>query len=82
MLNNGVERRLGLEEEINVQDKEVKVVLEMPGVIKEQINIQTYQDYVEVSSNYPHRKYQVIEIPHLADIKRVRSTYKLRKKRN
>jgi hypothetical protein len=49
----------------------------MPGVIKEQINIQTYQDYVEVSNNYPHRKYQVIEIHHLADFKTVRSTYKM-----
>jgi HSP20 family protein len=62
--------------EINVYDKEVKVVLEMPGVSKEHINIQAYHDYVEVSSNHPHRKYQVIEIPHVADIKTVRSTYK------
>ena len=55
--------------EVNVYDKEVKVALEMPGVSKEHINIQAYHDYVEVSSNHPHRKYQVIEIPHLADIK-------------
>ena len=62
--------------EINVYDKEVKLVLEMPGVSKEHIDIQAYHDYVEVSSNHPHRKYQVIEIPHLADIKTGRSTYK------
>jgi HSP20 family protein len=51
--------------EINVYEKEVKVVLEMAGVSKEHINI-------EASSNHPHRKYQ----PHLADIKTGRSTYK------
>ena len=62
--------------EINVYHKEVKLVLEMPGVSKEHIDIQAYHDYVEVSSNHPHRKYQVIEIPHLADIKTGRSTYK------
>jgi HSP20 family protein len=62
--------------EVDVYDKEVKVVLEMPGVSKEHINIQAYHDYVEVMSNHPHRKYQVIEIPHLADIKTGRSTYK------
>lgn len=69
--------------------KEIKVVLEMFGVSKEYININAYHDYVEVSSNHPHRKYQVIEIPHLADIKTGRSTYKngilqiySRKKRN
>ncbi len=63
--------------EINVYDKEVKDVLEMPDVSKEQIKIQAYRlTYVEVSSNHPHRKYQVIEIPHVADIKTVRSKYK------
>jgi HSP20 family molecular chaperone IbpA len=51
--------------------KEIKVVLEMFGVSKEYININAYHDYVEVSSNHPHRKYQGIEIPHLADIKQV-----------
>ena len=48
----------------------------MPGVSREHINIEAYQDYVEVSSNDAHRKYQVIEIPHLADIKTGRSKYK------
>ena len=37
----------------------------MSGVSKEHINIQVNHDYAEVSS----RKYQVIEILHLADIK-------------
>jgi HSP20 family protein len=62
--------------EVNVYDKEVKVVLEMPGFSKERIKIQAYDNSVEVSSDHPQRKYQVIEIPHVADIKTIRSTYK------
>ena len=62
--------------EVNVYDKEVKVVLEMPGVSKEHIRIQAYKNSVKVSSDHPERKYQVIDIPRLADIKTIRSTYK------
>ena len=62
--------------EVNVYDKEVKVVLEMPGVSKEHIKIHAYKKSVEVSSDYPQRKYQVIDIPRVADIKTIRSTYK------
>ncbi|MGC1931457.1 MAG: Hsp20 family protein [Candidatus Nitrosopolaris sp.] len=62
--------------EVNVYDKEVKVVLEMPGVSKEHIRIQAYKNSVEVSSDHPPRKYQVIDIPRVADIKTIRSTYK------
>jgi HSP20 family molecular chaperone IbpA len=62
--------------EVNVYDKEVKVVLEMPGVRKEHIRIQAYKNSVEVSSDHPRKKYQVIDIPPVADIKTIRSTYK------
>jgi HSP20 family molecular chaperone IbpA len=62
--------------EVNVYDKEVKVVLEMPGVRKEHIRIQAYKNSVEVSSDHPRKKYQVIDIPTVADIKTIRSTYK------
>ena len=31
---------------------------------------------MEISSDYPQRKYQVIDIPRVADIKTIRSTYK------
>ena len=62
--------------EINVYDKEVKVVLEMPGVSKEHIKIQAYNNSVEVSCDHPQIKYQVIDIPRVADIKTIRSTYK------
>src|SRR5947209_19484507 len=62
--------------EVNVYDKEVKVVLEMPGLSKEHIKIQAYKNSVEVSSDHPQRKYQVIDIPRIADIKTITSTYK------
>jgi HSP20 family protein len=62
--------------EINVYDKEVKVVLEMPGVSKENIKIQAYKNSVAVSSDHSQRKYQVIDIPRVADINTIRSTYK------
>ena len=62
--------------EVNVYDKEVKVVLEMPGVSKEHIKIMAYKNSVEVSNDHPQRKYQVIDIPRVADIKTIRSTYK------
>jgi HSP20 family protein len=62
--------------EVNVYDKEVKVVLEMPGARKEDIRIQAYGNSVEVSSDHPQGKYQVIDIPRVADIKTIRSTYK------
>ena len=62
--------------EVNVYDKEVKVVLEIPGLSKEHIKIQAYKNSVEISSNHPQRKYQVIDIPRVADIETIRSTYK------
>ena len=75
--------------EVNIYDKEVKVVLEMPGVSKEHIRIQAYKNSVEVSGDHPQRNYQVIDIPPVADIKTIRSTYKngileivFKKKRN
>ena len=62
--------------DINVYDKEVKVVVEMPGLSKEHIKIQAYNNSVEVSTDYPQRKYQIIDIPPDADIETVKSTYK------
>jgi HSP20 family protein len=62
--------------EINIYDKEVKVILEIPGVSKEHIKIQAYKNSVEVFTDHPQRKYQVIDIPRVADIKTIRSTYK------
>ena len=62
--------------DITTTDKEVKVVIEMPGVPKEKIKINAYENKVEVSSDDPKRKYhEVIEIPPEADIETVKSTY-------
>ena len=61
----------------------------MPGVSKEHIKIQAYNNSVEVSCDHPQIKYQVINIPRVADTKTIRSTYKngileivFKKKRN
>jgi HSP20 family protein len=62
--------------EVNIYDKEVKVVLEMPGASKDHINIRAYENSVEIFSDHPQRKYQVINIPQVADIKTIRATYK------
>jgi HSP20 family protein len=60
-----------------VSNNEVKVVVEMPGISKEHIKINAYNNSVEVSTDDPQRKYhQVIDIPPDADIETVKSTYK------
>jgi HSP20 family protein len=63
--------------DVNVSDNEVKVVVEIPGISKEHIKINAYDNSVEVSTDDPQRKYhQVIDIPPEADIETVKSTYK------
>ena len=62
--------------EVNIYDKEVKVVLEMPGASKDNIEIQAYENSVEILSDHPQRRYQVIKIPQVANIKTIRATYK------
>jgi HSP20 family protein len=42
--------------EIDFYDKEVKVVLEMPGVSKEHIKIQAYKNSVKLSTTHSHIK--------------------------
>ena len=48
----------------------------MPGVTKDHIHIRAYESSVEIISDHPQTKYQVINIPQVADIKTIRSTYK------
>ncbi|MGB6671767.1 MAG: hypothetical protein WBE34_04980 [Candidatus Nitrosopolaris sp.] len=48
----------------------------MPGVSKEHMNIQAYKNSAEVSSDHRQIKYQVIDIPRVADITTIRSSYK------
>jgi HSP20 family protein len=62
--------------DVSTKDKEVKVIAEMPGVKKENIKINAYENTVEITSNDPQRKYhKVIEIPEEADTSTAKSTY-------
>ena len=62
--------------DISSTDKEVKIVAEMPGIKKENIKINAYENSVEIISNDPQRKYhKEIDLPTEADIETVKSTY-------
>src|SRR6476620_3568321 len=62
--------------DVSITDKEVKVVIEMPGVPKEKIKLSAYQDRLEITSQDPARKYhQIVEIPPEADIETIKSSY-------
>lgn len=62
--------------DITTTDKEVKVVIEMPGVSKEKIKINAYDNKVEVTADDAKRKYhEVIEIPSETDIETAKSNY-------
>ena len=63
--------------DVVTSDKEVKVVVEIPGVNKESIKINAYDNSLEVITNDPQKKYhQVIDLPPDADIETVKSTYR------
>jgi HSP20 family protein len=63
--------------DVTTTDKEVKVVVEMPGVSKENIKVNAYDNSVEVTTTDPERKYhEAVEIPPETDIETARSTYK------
>src|SRR5205823_4953985 len=63
--------------DVTTTDKEVKVIVEMPGVNKENIKVNAYDNSVEVTTTDPERKYhEVVEIPPETDIKTAKSTYK------
>jgi HSP20 family protein len=50
--------------DVTTTDKEVKVVVEMPGVSKDKIKVNAYDNKIEVKSEDPQRKYhRTIEIP-------------------
>jgi HSP20 family protein len=62
--------------DVNTTDSEVKVVLEMPGVKKEDIKINAFDGSVEVIANNPQRKYlKTVELLQDADIETVKSAY-------
>jgi HSP20 family protein len=64
--------------DITTTDKEVKVAVEMPGVSKENIKINVYDNSLEVTTaGTEQRKYhEVIKIPPETDIETATSTYK------
>jgi HSP20 family protein len=64
--------------DVTTTDKDVKVVVEMPGIEKKDIKINAHDSIVEVFTiNSAPRKYRkVIEVPSEADIETARSTYK------
>jgi HSP20 family protein len=59
-------------------DKEVKVVVELPGANKENIKVNAYEDSVEVKADAQDRKYRrVVDIPAAdIDVQSVKSTFK------
>jgi len=62
--------------DVTTTDKEVKVVVEMPGISKDNIRINVYDGALEVKSEDPQRKYhRSIEIPAETDIETAKSTY-------
>ena len=63
--------------DITTTDKEVKVILEMPGIKKEDIKINTYDEKAEIrTTEGATRKYhKIIDLPKSADIETARSTY-------
>jgi HSP20 family protein len=62
--------------DLNTTDKEVKVILEIPGVKKEDIKIKTFDEAVEVTANNPQRKYhKIIDLPKEANPQTAKSAY-------
>jgi HSP20 family protein len=62
--------------DITTTDKEVKAVIEMPGIGKDKIKVDAYENKVEVYSNDPQRKYhKIVELPPEADIETARCVY-------
>jgi HSP20 family protein len=64
--------------DVTTTDKDVKVVVEMPGIEKKDIKINAHDNTVEVFTiDTAQRKYRkIIEVPSEANIETARSTYK------
>jgi HSP20 family protein len=63
--------------DVTTSNTEVKVILEMPGVTKEKIRINAYDNSVEIKSDDPQRNYhEVIDLPQEADIETAKSSYR------
>ena len=63
--------------DVTATDKEVRVVVEIPGVSKENIKVNAYDNSVEVTTTGTEKKYhEVVEIPPETDIETATSSYK------
>ncbi|HYF98456.1 MAG TPA: archaeal heat shock protein Hsp20 [Candidatus Saccharimonadales bacterium] len=62
--------------DVSVTDSEVKVIIEMPGVKKDNIKINARDGEVEVLTNDAQRKYhRTAELPEETDVDTAKSTY-------
>ena len=62
--------------DLNTTEKEIKVIVEMPGIKKEDIKINATEGMVEIATTSSQRKYhKTVEIPLEADIDSARSNY-------
>jgi HSP20 family protein len=62
--------------DVSVKDNEVKVVVEMPGVKKDNIKINARDGEVEVLTNDPQRKFhRTVELPEETNVDTAKSTY-------
>jgi HSP20 family protein len=62
--------------DVNLAEKEIKVILEMPGVKKEDIKLSLSENTLEIYTSDAQRKYRkTIEIPPEADTETTKSTY-------
>jgi HSP20 family protein len=63
--------------DVIVSDKDIKVVVELPGVEKEQIKVNAREGAVEIAAETADRKYRrEVEIPPETDIRTASSTYR------
>ena len=63
--------------DVITSDKEVKVVVELPGVTKENIKVNSYDNSVEISAGTSDRKYRrVVDLPPEADTQGAKFNYK------
>jgi HSP20 family protein len=62
--------------DVTTTDKEVKVVIEMPGISKDKIKVNAYEGKVEVKSDDPQRRYyKTVELPSETDIETAKCAY-------
>jgi HSP20 family protein len=63
--------------DVTTSNTEIKVIVEMPGVSKDKIRINAYDNSVEIKSDDPQRNYyEVIDLPQEADIETAKSSYR------